>query len=60
MESTALVNVYKIMKNFGKLYAIMSDEEKRYFLSYKRNSNISKRRIGNAFEINRVQLSDIS
>lgn len=32
MESIALVNVYKIMKNFGKLYAIMSDEEKRYFL----------------------------
>lgn len=29
------------MKNFGKLYAIMSDEEKCYFLSNKRNPDIS-------------------
>lgn len=38
----------------------MNREEKRYFLSHKRNSDIPKRRVGDAFEINRVQFSDIS
>ena len=34
MEAITLENVYKIMKNFGKLYAIMSDEEKKSVISY--------------------------
>lgn len=37
MEAITLDNVHKIIKNFGKLYAIISDEEKSYFLPYKRN-----------------------
>ena len=28
-DTITLGNVYKIMQNFGKLYAIMSDEEKK-------------------------------
>lgn len=34
MEAINLENVYKIMQNFGKLYAIMSDEEKKSFITY--------------------------
>ncbi|MCQ4742376.1 AAA family ATPase [Blautia producta] len=34
MEAITLDNVYKIMQNFGKLYAIMSDEEKKSLITY--------------------------
>ena len=34
MEAITLDNVYKIMQNFGKLYAIMSDEEKKNLITY--------------------------
>jgi len=34
MEAITLDNVYKIMKNFGKLYAIMNDEEKKSLITY--------------------------
>lgn len=34
MEAITLENVYKIMQNFGKLYAIMSDEEKKSLITY--------------------------
>ena len=34
MEAITLENIYKIMKNFAKLYAIMSDEEKKSVISY--------------------------
>ena len=34
MEVITLDNVYKIMQNFGKLYAIMSDEEKKSLITY--------------------------
>lgn len=34
MEAITLDNIYKIMKNFGKLYAIISDEEKKNLVSY--------------------------
>jgi len=34
MEAITLDNVYKIMKNFGKVYAIMSDEEKKNLITY--------------------------
>ena len=54
MEAITLDNIYKLMLNFGKLYDIISDEEKPYHLSYKGNSDISKRRVGEAFEVDRV------
>lgn len=43
MEAITLENVYKIMRNFVKLYAIMSDEEKKSVISYliKEESNLS-------------------
>lgn len=34
MEAITLDNVYKIMQNFGKLYAIISDEEKKSLITY--------------------------
>lgn len=34
METVTLDNVYQIMLNFGKLYDIMSDEEKKNLVSY--------------------------
>lgn len=34
MEAITLDNVYKIMKNFGKLYDIMNDEEKKSVITY--------------------------
>lgn len=34
MEAITLDNVYKIMQNFGKLYAIMNDEEKKSLITY--------------------------
>lgn len=34
MEAITLDNVYKIMQNLGKLYAIMSDEEKKSLITY--------------------------
>ena len=34
MEAITLDNVYKIMQNFGKLYAIMSNEEKKSLITY--------------------------
>jgi len=34
MESITLENIYIIMKNFNKLYAIISDEEKKSLISY--------------------------
>ena len=34
LEAITLDNVYKIMQNFGKLYAIMSDEEKKSLIGY--------------------------
>ena len=34
MEAITLDNVYIIMQNFGKLYAIMSDEEKKSLITY--------------------------
>ena len=34
MEAVTLENVYKIMRNFRKLYAIMSDEEKKSLITY--------------------------
>ena len=42
MEAITLDNIYKILLNFGKLYDIISDEEKEksYYLSDKRNSDI--------------------
>ena len=38
METITLDNIYKLMLNFGKLYDIISDEEKKkpYYLSHKR------------------------
>ena len=56
METITLDNIYKLMLNFGKLYDIISDEEKEkpYYLSYKRNSDISKWGVRAAFEVDRV------
>ena len=34
MEAITLENVYRIMENFSKLYAIISDEEKKSLVSY--------------------------
>ena len=34
METITLDNVYKIMQNFGKLNAIISDEEKKSLITY--------------------------
>lgn len=34
IEAITLDNIYKIMQNFGKLYAIISDEEKKSLISY--------------------------
>lgn len=34
METVTLDNVYQIMLNFGKLYDIMSDKEKKNLVSY--------------------------
>ena len=34
MEAITLDNVYKIMQNFGKLYDIMSDDEKKSLITY--------------------------
>lgn len=34
MEAITLENVYRIMQNFGKLYAIMRDEEKKSLITY--------------------------
>lgn len=34
MESITLDNIYKIMQNFEKLYAIINDEEKKSLISY--------------------------
>lgn len=34
MEAITLDNVYKIMQNFGKLYAIMSEGEKKSLITY--------------------------
>lgn len=34
MEAITLDNVYKIMQNFGKLYAIISNEEKKSLITY--------------------------
>ena len=55
-ETITLDNIYKLMLNSGKLYDIISDEEKKnpYYLSHKRNSDISKWRVRAAFEVNRV------
>ena len=38
METITLDNIYKLMLNFGKLYDIISDEEKKkpYYLSHKK------------------------
>lgn len=34
MEAITLENVYRIMENFSKLYAIISDEEKKSLITY--------------------------
>ncbi len=34
MEAITLDNIYKIMQNFGKLYDIISDEEKKSLITY--------------------------
>ncbi len=34
MEATTLENVYRIVENFSKLYAIISNEEKKNLVSY--------------------------
>ena len=34
MEAITLDNIYKIMLNFGKLYDIISDEEKKSIITY--------------------------
>lgn len=34
IKAITLDNIYKIMQNFGKLYAIISDEEKKSLISY--------------------------
>lgn len=34
MEAITLYIVYKIMQNFGKLYAIMSEGEKKGLITY--------------------------
>lgn len=34
IEAITLDNIYKIMQNFGKLYAIISNEEKKSLISY--------------------------
>lgn len=34
METITLDNIYKLMLNFGKLYDIISDEEKKSLVSY--------------------------
>jgi len=34
MKAITLDNIYKIMQNFGKLYAIISEEEKKSLISY--------------------------
>lgn len=55
METITLDNIYKLMLNFGKLYDIISDEEKKSLITYlKRNSDISKWGVRAAFEVNRV------
>ena len=34
METITLDNIYKLMLNFGKLYDIISDEEKKSLITY--------------------------
>ena len=57
METITLDNIYKLMLNFGKLYDIISDEEKKSLITYLiKEIQIypTKWGVRAAFEVNRV------